>query len=140
MHQAHFTRIFAAAHRVWNDGGKCSNIHGHNYTVEIDIASDALTAEGFILPFDGIKRAIDTYDHTLIIDMNDPLRPDLSKLGIALSLVEGPPSTERMAEIIATRILDEWGFTNMFAKHAEVLVEVRETAGIAAQWEDVRDR
>jgi 6-pyruvoyltetrahydropterin/6-carboxytetrahydropterin synthase len=44
---------FAAAHQLHGlpDGHKCSNLHGHTYTAEIELTADALTGPGFVTDF-----------------------------------------------------------------------------------------
>lgn len=135
-----FTRTFCAAHRVWNDPGKCHNIHGHNYLcrVEVRCNEEALTPENFTVPFDLIKGCIDGYDHTLIVDRDDPLLLQLGTLKVALSVVPGVPSTEYLARLIAVDILDS------ALKQApnpdawfSVTVFLRETDGIEASYQAV---
>lgn len=140
----HFTRTFCAAHRVWNDPGKCRNIHGHNYTAEVDVQVDHLNEQNFVTPFDAIKKVIDAFDHTLILDESDPLADEFDSAplaGLDVSYVAGVPSTEFMAKLIADRIcaaISQAGH----AKRIEVRVALRETAGIEAtsrsQWSGTR--
>lgn len=137
MPSASFTRVFAAAHRVWNDDGKCRNIHGHNYSVKVDVWIDGeLNAQGFVAPFACIKDVIDDYDHTLILDELDPLLQRASArdfLGdLEVRVVDGPPSTERLAQRLADRILASVKGANEDAGNVRVIVELSETAGISA--------
>lgn len=133
-----FSRVFAAAHRVWSDPGKCRNIHGHNYHVEVtvDLWEGALNDQGFITPFDAVKRVIDAFDHTLILDVDDPLAEALAEVmgreGLVISYVAGPPSTESLAQLIAQTIHDN--VVDSRDEHIEVVVTVslRETDGIEA--------
>lgn len=126
---ATFTRIFAAAHRVWNDDSKCRNIHGHNYHVEIKVKGEAPTKQNFIVPFDLIKDVVDSFDHTLIVDHDDPLLSLLEQLGVKLSVVQGVPSTEFMAALIAEDIR---ALAEVRGLTLSVSVSLRETEGIMA--------
>lgn len=126
---ASFTRVFAAAHRVWNDDSKCRNIHGHNYHVEIKVKGEKPTKQNFIVPFDLIKDVVDSFDHTLIVDHEDPLLSLLEQLGVKLSVVQGVPSTEFMAALIAEDIR---ALAEVRGLNLSVTVALRETDGIMA--------
>lgn len=51
----------------------CSRLHGHNYSIEIELRSGHLTAVGFVLDYrelDVVKRWIDeTFDHRHVNDV-----------------------------------------------------------------------
>jgi 6-pyruvoyltetrahydropterin/6-carboxytetrahydropterin synthase len=54
--------------------GKCMNLHGHNYKVEIWASAKKLNKQGMIINFDVIKATINKLDHThLNTVMNDDL-------------------------------------------------------------------
>lgn len=135
---AHFTRVFAAAHRVWNDDSPCRNIHGHNYLANVEVQVDALDRSNFVAPFAAIKGEIDALDHTLILDAMDPLADLLvnsdSELvrSLALTLVPGIPSTEFMARYLAEAIGRAVLNANEDTRYVEVGVSLRETPGIEA--------
>jgi 6-pyruvoyltetrahydropterin/6-carboxytetrahydropterin synthase len=81
---------FSAAHFIpSNDAGKCQNMHGHTYFVNLTICGDELDECGFLVNFSKLKKLIhDRYDHTV---MNS--HPEFT-LGRMM------PSTERVAEHI----------------------------------------
>jgi 6-pyruvoyltetrahydropterin/6-carboxytetrahydropterin synthase len=58
---------FSAAHYLKDYPGKCANIHGHNYKVQITIAGESLDQLGMLVEFEVIKKAlapwIDKFDH-----------------------------------------------------------------------------
>lgn len=132
MGMVKFTRVFAAAHRVWNDPGKCRNIHGHNYRVEAIVSADGLTSTNFVVPFDAVKRAIDWYDHALIIDAADPLADTLMTLGLTVRIIDGVPSTEFVAAQLAQAIADATLVENDGATHVVADVTLAETDSITA--------
>ena len=46
-------KSFAAAHRLIKDyPGKCRDLHGHNYRVDVLLAADQLDHYDFVLDFD----------------------------------------------------------------------------------------
>ena len=58
---------FSAAHCLEIEGHRCSNMHGHNYTVRIEVSGQA-DENGMIIDFDEIKKhanpLIAKIDHT----------------------------------------------------------------------------
>ena len=69
---------FDSAHFLKNYEGKCRNIHGHRWKVEVEIFSDKLKNDGqlngMIVDFGDlkkdVKKIIDYYDHAFIIEKN----------------------------------------------------------------------
>ena len=73
---------FDSAHFLKGYKGKCANIHGHRWKVEVFIKKDQLKEEGMqrgmIVDFKDLKKDVkgmlDFYDHSLIIE-KDTLKP-----------------------------------------------------------------
>ncbi|HEX9190474.1 MAG TPA: 6-carboxytetrahydropterin synthase QueD [Candidatus Deferrimicrobiaceae bacterium] len=49
---------FAAAHRLREYDGNCERLHGHNWQVEISVASERLDDRGIAVDFRAIKAAV----------------------------------------------------------------------------------
>ena len=47
---------FAAAHRLVGSGGRCENLHGHNWKVEVTVETDTLDEAGMGLDFTVLKK------------------------------------------------------------------------------------
>lgn len=64
---------FSAAHRLVNYPGMCSNIHGHNWTVKVTVASEELDEDGMVVDLVQLKKHIDDcvmpFDHKIINDV-----------------------------------------------------------------------
>ena len=64
---------FAAGHALRNYHGKCENIHGHNYRVQVAIAGPELDENGLLHDFADLKRRLRTtseyLDHQFINDL-----------------------------------------------------------------------
>lgn len=64
---------FAAAHRLVGYKGKCEELHGHNFTVEVCIAGEQLQDDGMLIDFAIIKghlhEILDGLDHKYINDI-----------------------------------------------------------------------
>lgn len=61
---------FSAGHSLRNYHGRCENIHGHNWKVEVEIAGEQLDSAGMLIDFLLLKRlinqAIDPLDHQFL--------------------------------------------------------------------------
>ena len=66
---------FSAAHRLRDYQGKCENLHGHNWTVEVTIGSKQLDNRGMVIDFRKIKeklgRVLDRLDHTYLNELSE---------------------------------------------------------------------
>ena len=86
---------FSMGHALHNYEGKCHQLHGHNYQLEVTIESKELDESGFVMDFGDlrdIKRWIESeWDHNVLIAADDPLIPELKKLeevgGIYLNIL-----------------------------------------------------
>lgn len=66
---------FDSAHFLSGYEGKCANIHGHRWKVEVEVQSETLVKggqlDGMIIDFGDLKKDVkamtDSYDHALII-------------------------------------------------------------------------
>ena len=64
---------FAAAHRLVGYKGKCEELHGHNFTVEVCVAGEKLQDDGMLIDFSVLKghlhEILDGLDHKYINDI-----------------------------------------------------------------------
>lgn len=66
---------FEAAHQLpWHEG-KCRNLHGHSYRLEVTVAGP-VGEQGIVVDFADIRRVVeaevlDRYDHTYLNDLLD---------------------------------------------------------------------
>lgn len=58
---------FDAAHRLVGYMGKCSNIHGHIWHVDIEIVGGELDNVGIMWDFTNVKYLKDKFDHKTIL-------------------------------------------------------------------------
>lgn len=47
---------FSAAHLLRNYKGKCENLHGHNWKVEVTVSSETLNEAGMVIDFGELKQ------------------------------------------------------------------------------------
>lgn len=79
---------FSAAHNLRNYKGKCEELHGHNYKVEVVLGGLELDEDGLLIDFKDIKtslkKILETLDHkylnevTIFVDTN-PTSENLAK-------------------------------------------------------------
>lgn len=55
MYEVSIKKTFSAAHMLKEIGGKCENLHGHNFTVEVTFAARKLNPEGLVVDFRLLK-------------------------------------------------------------------------------------
>lgn len=98
---------FDSAHFLKGYEGKCSNIHGHRWTVEVTVKGDLQdqgTKRGMVIDFGDLKNAVnqlaDSFDHTLIYEENslsDAAVKLLREEGFSLTKVPFRPTAENFA-------------------------------------------
>ncbi|WP_182883926.1 6-carboxytetrahydropterin synthase QueD [Microbispora sp. H10949] len=109
---------FSASHRLdlLPEGHPCRRLHGHNYTVEIQLAADELDNVGFVADFgelDAVRDFLrDSYDHRHLNDVLDV-----------------PPTSERLAQVIHA-----WCGTNLRVAPLLYAVRVAETDSTWAEY------
>ena len=96
---------FCYGHRLLNYAGKCKNLHGHNGKAVVTLESAALDSLGMVVDFTEIKRLIgawidETLDHKMILHRDDPVLPELRRLGEPFVLMDVNPTAENIARLI----------------------------------------
>jgi 6-pyruvoyltetrahydropterin/6-carboxytetrahydropterin synthase len=73
-----FYKDIPFGHRQPNYDGPCAHIHGHNWTIELELGCSELDKNGFVMDFgqmEFIQDWIETHlDHAYVLNHNDPLR------------------------------------------------------------------
>ena len=59
MYELKIKKSFEAAHFLRNYQGRCENMHGHGYVVEVYIRSQKLNEIGYVMDFTKIKMHLD---------------------------------------------------------------------------------
>jgi 6-pyruvoyltetrahydropterin/6-carboxytetrahydropterin synthase len=77
---------FSAGHALRNYKGKCENIHGHNYRVQVTVAGQKLNEAGLLVDFADLRRKIQSVtaalDHQFLNQVApfDQLNPSAENL------------------------------------------------------------
>ncbi|MEF9437774.1 MAG: 6-carboxytetrahydropterin synthase, partial [Candidatus Mariimomonas ferrooxydans] len=61
---------FSSAHKLRGYKGKCENLHGHNWKVQVMVSSEKLNETGLVIDFDEFKKTVEellsTLDHFVL--------------------------------------------------------------------------
>ena len=67
MYEITIIKSFSAAHLLAEIGGKCEELHGHNFKVEVTVGALQLNPEGILIDFRLVKKwlkdILDQMDH-----------------------------------------------------------------------------
>lgn len=101
---------FCAAHRLPDHPGKCKNLHGHNFNVEITVTGGVNPMTGMIVDFADLKDIIEEevvrrLDHALIVHETDV---ELIRMATdeawKLVVMQGFPTVENLCTFIAKAV------------------------------------
>ena len=78
-------RNLPCAHRRWRHDGHCALVHGYSRSVTLTFGCQERDENGFVIDFGGPLRPVkewikDQFDHTLLLDADDPLLPTFREL------------------------------------------------------------
>ena len=74
MYELKIISQFSAAHQLREYEGKCENLHGHNWKVEVSVTGNKLGKNGLLIDFKLIKKATENVlgelDHEFLNDLD----------------------------------------------------------------------
>lgn len=102
---------FDSAHFLKDYEGKCSNIHGHRWTVEIEVGAETLESDtqnrGMVVDFSNLKKDLreiaDHFDHSLIMEtgsLKQATEDALIAENLRIVKVDFRPTAENLAKYI----------------------------------------
>lgn len=93
MYELRIITKFSAAHQLRNYQGKCENLHGHNWRVEVYIQAEQLNEIGLALDFKELKDSTNYYleqiEHSFVNDVFPFTEINPSSENIAKWLYDG---------------------------------------------------
>jgi len=94
MYEITIIKSFSAAHCLKEIGGRCEDLHGHNFKVEVTVTGRDLNAQDLLIDFRDLKgwtlEILEDFDHKYLND---------------LEFFRGVnPSSERLAKTIYDRL------------------------------------
>ena len=110
MYKLKTTATFDSAHFLSGYNGKCANIHGHTWTIEVEVRANSLITagekRGMVIDFSDLKKSVkalaDRYDHTLIYEQGSLRESTLNALreeGFSLTELPVRPTAENFAKL-----------------------------------------
>ncbi len=94
MFELDIVRDFSAAHQLRGYNGDCCQLHGHNWTVQVFVQSEALDSVGIAMDFKLLKKEL----NAILAEMDHQFLNDLPAF-------QGKnPTSENIAQYIYTRL------------------------------------
>ena len=107
---------FDSAHLIRNHKGKCKNLHGHRWDLEVVFSGAELNEMGMVMDFKDIKNLLkeitDNYDHHNLneitpFDTMNPTAENLSRI-IFQDIKKRTPKTITLEEVKVWESPDAW--------------------------------
>ena len=87
------------SHRLLHYKGKCANLHGHRWKVEVWMEGEPDPATQIVIDYTLIKHTINKYDHQIILNRDDPMVSRIREFNPVIT-TPGDPTSEMMASLI----------------------------------------
>jgi 6-pyruvoyltetrahydropterin/6-carboxytetrahydropterin synthase len=94
---------FDASHRLLHYRGKCANLHGHRWKVEVWIEGAVDDTSLILMDYNAIKDIVDHFDHQIILNRDDPMVECISQFQEVIT-TPGDPTSELLAMLIRDMI------------------------------------
>ncbi|PKL60222.1 MAG: 6-carboxytetrahydropterin synthase [Methanomicrobiales archaeon HGW-Methanomicrobiales-4] len=98
---------FDASHRLLHYRGKCHNLHGHRWKVEIWITGMMDNETNILVDYNEIKEVVNRFDHQIILNESDPMVPRIEEFHPVVH-TPGDPTSELLALLIRDAIEAEY--------------------------------
>jgi len=110
MFEVAVEHTFAAGHALRHYRGKCENVHGHNYRVQVTVRGEKLDSIGMLADFVVLKKALrdacEPMDHVFLNDMPpfDETNPTAENMAIYVAekmqaALAAVPNAVQVAEV-----------------------------------------
>jgi 6-pyruvoyltetrahydropterin/6-carboxytetrahydropterin synthase len=133
---------FETGHALYGYDGKCKNVHGHSYRLEVTVIGQPISDHtnvkyGMVIDFSDLKKIVkeeivDVFDHATVFNKNTPhveLAKELQQRDHNVLLVDYQPTSEMMVIDFAKKINQR--LPNNIKLHS---LKLQETATSYAQW------
>lgn len=87
------------SHRLLYYEGKCANLHGHRWKIEVWMEGVPDPATQILIDYSLIKQVINKYDHQIILNRDDPMVPRIQEFHPVIT-TPGDPTSELIASLI----------------------------------------
>lgn len=109
------TFSFDSSHQLIGHFGKCANVHGHTYKLEVKVKEvpyevEGDTDEGFVIDFYHLKKMVndlivEPLDHAFIARGNEPILPTLQETKVKVVVLGFRSTVENMCRYICWRLM-----------------------------------
>ena len=108
MYEVTIIKSFSAAHLLAKIGGKCEELHGHNFKVEVTVGAQELNSEGILIDFRLVKKwlkeILDEMDHQHLNNLPSFAGKNPSSENIAHFVYEEMQNKVKEAEVKVLRV------------------------------------
>jgi 6-pyruvoyltetrahydropterin/6-carboxytetrahydropterin synthase len=108
MYEVTIIKSFSAAHILSQVGGKCEELHGHNFKVELTLGAPDLNQSGLLIDFRLVKKwlgeILDELDHKHLNEISYFAGINPSAENVAKYIAEKIAPAAKAARVKVTRI------------------------------------
>jgi 6-pyruvoyltetrahydropterin/6-carboxytetrahydropterin synthase len=108
MYEVTIKKSFSAAHLLKEIGGKCEELHGHNFLVEVSVSAESLNNEDLLIDFRIVKRwtdeVLEQLDHKYLNEIEYFKNMNPSSEQLARFLFDRISEKSRQAKVTLSRI------------------------------------
>lgn len=113
---------FAAAHNIRGYKGKCEKVHGHNWKVQVVLASEKLDSLGMVIDFKDVKetthKILSRFDHTYLNELDEFAKENPTTENLARILYN--ELTKKLPSAITVSKVTAWESENCGASYYKV--------------------
>ena len=122
MYELKIITQMACAHQLREFEGRCENLHGHNWKIEVFVTGEELEPNGILIDFKRVKTAteevIDQLDHKFLNDVEYFRRVNPSSENIARYIFRALEQTLNNEKVRVSRVT-AWESDTACASYAE---------------------
>ncbi len=108
MYEVTIKKSFSAAHLLKEIGGKCEELHGHNFLVEVAVAAGSLNNEDLLIDFRVVKgwtdEVLEQLDHKYLNELDYFKNINPSSERIARFIYDRISEKSRQANVALSRV------------------------------------
>src|SRR4030043_103461 len=108
MYEVTIIKSFSAAHILSQVGGKCEELHGHNFKVELTFGAPVLNQSGLLIDFRLVKKwlneVLDELDHKYLNEISSFAGINPSAENVARYIAQKLAPVAKAAQVKVTRV------------------------------------
>lgn len=113
MYRLRIESYFDAAHKLVGYEGKCAELHGHTWKVEVFVTGEKLDEIGMLIDFKTLKQKVreitEKFDHSFLNDFKELGNPTSENIcRYIFQNLKGLPKTVRLEKVRVWESPDSW--------------------------------